>query len=104
MLAKILLLEASKLADAFFQAGQAAIGVSGGCEVVLHAARRFAEIARNRDLVVWRADLENAFNRVDRKALWDAVTEDAPELIPYVTAACGAPTPLFVFGGQHNLQ
>lgn len=99
VLAKILLQEASKrLAGAFLQAGQAAIGVSGGCEAVLHAARRFAEIARNGDLVAWRADLENAFNRVDRKALWDAVTEDAPELIPYVTAAYGAPTLLFVWG------
>ena len=99
VLAKILLQEASKkLASAFLQAGQAAIGVSGGCEAVLHAARRFAELARHSDLVTWRVDLENAFNRVDRKTLWDAVQEEAPELLQYVSAAYGAPTLLFVWG------
>jgi hypothetical protein len=99
-LAKVLLQETSKrLGPKFLTAGQAAIGVAGGCEGVQHTARRFAQqvMANQIDAVAWKVDLTNAFNMVERKAMWECVQEDAPELIPYFVAAYGSATDLFVW-------
>jgi len=44
---------------------QLGIGVSGGCERALHVIQ--AHLACKPDAVVLRLDLENAFNRIDRR-------------------------------------
>jgi len=55
-------------------------GTSGGTEIAIHAPRRL--LRENERFVVEKLDISNAYNCVDRMAIYDALVAHCPELIP----------------------
>lgn len=75
---------------------QLAVGVSGGVEALVHAVR--SALAADSDTALLTVDMANAFNEVDRSALFTAVQKYVPALLPYVQWSYGAPTDLHIVG------
>ncbi len=75
---------------------QVGVGMRGGVEAVAHAIQ--TALDSNPEYVVLSVDMENAFNTVDRTAVFLAVKEHAPSLLPVVQWAYGQPTNLHVLG------
>src|SRR5215470_5111097 len=67
-----------KLAD-YFRPLQLGVAVSGSCEAVVHATRRFMENMADDDVIV-KLDFSNAFNSVGRNAVLHAVSTKLPEI------------------------
>ncbi len=84
----------SAAASALQPFGQVGVGVSGGLEGLVHAARAMA--AQPPDgCVGLKIDLKNAFNSVHRAPLLDVVSRELPQLLPYAKAAYGTESHLF---------
>ena len=79
---------------------QLGVGVSGGAEAVAHAVQ--AALAADPEAVVLSMDFRNAFNCLDRTKLLAAVKADAPQLLPFVQWAYGAPSDLHVVGAPED--
>jgi hypothetical protein len=75
---------------------QLAVGVSGGVEALAHAVR--SALATDSDAALLTVDMANAFNTVDRSALFEAVQKHVPALLAYVQWSYGAPTDLHIIG------
>ena len=75
---------------------QMAVGVSGGLDAVVHALR--AALAKDPEAALLTVDQANAFNSVSRAAVFEAVRERVPELLPIVQWAYGAATNLHIVG------
>ena len=75
---------------------QLGVGVPGGTEAVGHAVR--AALAADPEAVLLTVDQANAFNSLDRSAVFAAVKERAPALLLFVQWAYGGPTALHVVG------
>jgi len=73
---------------------QLGVGVSGGTEALAHAVR--TALDADPLTVVISIDAANAFNSLDRSALFAAVRKRAPALLPVVTWAYGAATDLHI--------
>ena len=69
---------------------QVGVGVRGGCEAILHAARRVME--EPGDKLLLQADLVNAFNQADRGAALQEVADQFPELLPWVITSYSSPS------------
>ena len=48
---------------------QLGVGVSGGVEIVVHAATQFCMSISNPDNILLALDVRNAFNSIDRRAI-----------------------------------
>ena len=72
------------------------MGVSGGCEAAVHAARRFLDNMQDSWVLV-QLDFSNAFNSLHRRAILDAIATRAPQLYRYCNTAYAAPS-LLIFG------
>ena len=59
---------------------QLGVGVAGGCEAAIHAARRFITFM-DRDQVLVKLDFKNAFNSVHRDIMLDCVASKDPRVI-----------------------
>ena len=66
------------------------VGVKGGAEATVHAARRYLESIRDcPDKVMVKLDFKNAFNCIRRDRMLEAVAELAPEIYAFCNnAAC----------------
>ena len=73
---------------------QVGVGIRGGAESAILAARCFAAGAPE-DHVFVKVDVSNAFNTCSRAAILSAVTVAAPAIAAYAVAAYSAPTALF---------
>jgi hypothetical protein len=71
---------------------QVGVGVRGGCEAVVHAARQ--AVKNNPGKYMLQADLINAFNQGDRGAALHEVREHFPELLPWAVTSYSAPSHL----------
>jgi hypothetical protein len=80
---------------------QIGIGVSGGAEAAVHAARRFLESSEE-SVGLLKLDFVNAFNTVYRTAVVRAVEEHLPELLRLVHCAYGGKSTLLL--GEHILD
>ena len=58
---------------------QLGVGIAGGCEAAVHAARRFLNSSSSSDILV-KLDFSNAFNTLRRDAMLSAVFETIHEL------------------------
>ena len=74
---------------------QLGVGVPGGVEVAVHATR--AHALEHPDHVILRVDFRNAFNSVDRAAVFEATLEHAPALYHWVASCYSGPTTLFTW-------
>ena len=73
---------------------QLGVGVPGGAEAVGHAVQ--AVLAKDPEAALLTVDQANAFNSVSRSAVFEAVNEHVPALLPFVQWAYGAATNLLV--------
>lgn len=67
---------------------QLGVGVRGGAEAAVHAARRFAG-RMDVDQVLIKLDFKNAFNTLKREAILDAVHRQAPDIYNLCRLAYG---------------
>ena len=75
---------------------QLAVGVSGGVEALAHAVR--LALTADPEAALLTVDMANAFNTVNRSALFEAVQQRVPSLLAYVQWSYGAPTDLHIVG------
>ena len=73
------------------------VGVKGGAEAVVTAVRTALERGTG-GLCVLKVDLENAFNTIDRDAVFSAVQAVFPEMVAWFRFCYGAPAKLFCEG------
>ena len=84
--------------DAFFLPFQYGVGCKAGTERVVHMVRRVWRAKHSSgpggreapDFVLLKVDLENAFNKVSRNTMLEAVSAFAPELLAWVGFLYGA--------------
>jgi hypothetical protein len=97
---------ASKLANSmgitkimsYLSPRQVGVGVPGGCEAAIHAARRYLE-DMPQDKVLIKLDFANAFNSLHRWDMLMAVRERMPEIYPFVFASYSVSSSL-LFGSK----
>ena len=80
----------------YFVPLQVGVGVSGGCEAAIHAARRFLS-GMPEGWVMVKLDFSNTFNSLHRRAILEAIVSRAPDLYRYCHASYAAPSSL-IFG------
>ena len=61
---------------------QLGVGISGGCEAVIHSALRYLETLPP-DHVLVKLDFSNAFNSLHRLDMLNAIHDRLPDLYPY---------------------
>ena len=66
----------------FFAPIQLGVGVKGGCEAAIHAARRFCSTMQTEQILV-KLDFRNAFNSVHRETVLRAVAAHIPTLYAF---------------------
>lgn len=87
----------SEIGAALAQDGlQVGVGTRGGVEAVAHAV--VTALETDDQNVALAVDCQNAFNTLDRSAMFAAVKARMPELLPVVQWAYGAGTPLHIVG------
>ena len=85
----------SKLVS-YFSPRQLGVGIHGGCEAAVHAARRFLSTL-DEGSVLAKLDFSNAFNCIHRDAVLLAVHDKLPEIFNFCHLAY-AQSSLLVFG------
>ena len=76
---------------------QVGVGSRGGCEAIVHCARQWMCRHRgDRERLLLKIDMENAFNCVDRAAMLDAVRSTFPYLAPWVVSTYGEQSGLWM--------
>jgi hypothetical protein len=73
---------------------QLGVGVAGGCEAAVHAARRYLE-SMPEDHVLVKLDFSNAFNCLHRRDMLLSVQQHLPDIYAFCYAAYAHPTQLF---------
>ena len=72
---------------------QLGVGVRGGAEAIVHAARAFVASSSPYHALV-KLDFQNAFNAIRRDCLLESVAVYVPQILPYVLASYGSPSTL----------
>ena len=75
---------------------QLGVGVRGGCEAAVYAARSYLEGCSPGEGIL-KIDYKNAFNCVRWGVVLDAVAEHLPDLLPFVSSSYASPSRL-LFG------
>ena len=96
MIAKIACKATSNLAAKALAPIQLGVGVRGGSEIAVHAARSFLSTMSASDGMV-KLDFSNAFNCISRDAVIKAVAELIPSLTPLVNS-CYSQSAILDFG------
>src|SRR6267154_3688522 len=74
---------------------QLGVGISGGAEALVHAARRYLD-SKSSDRAFVKLDFTNAFNSLRRDAMLEAVVSNCPDLLPLASSAYGSPSHLWL--------
>ena len=81
-------------ASDLFQPLQLGVACSSGSEKIFHGLRKSIEDHwMEEDFVVFKIDIQNAFNLVSRQPVLDECAISFPELLPWVTWCYGTPPP-----------
>jgi hypothetical protein len=67
---------------AYLSPRQVGVGTPGGVEAAVHATRRFLE-TMDKDCILVKLDISNAFNSLCRARMMSAINELIPEIAPY---------------------
>ena len=81
---------------------QVGVGTRGGVDAVAHAVS--AALATDPQNILLSVDMANAFNTVSRDAVFTAVQERMPQLLPVVQWAYGTPSALHVVGAAEGTE
>jgi len=74
---------------------QAGVGVKGGAEALIHAARLYlANLPKDKAFI--KLDFENAFNSIRRDAVLEAVALHRPDLFAFANSAYGSSSELWI--------
>ena len=80
----------------YLQDFQFGVGVSGGCEAILHSVNRLIEARGNElGLFMLLVDFKNAFNLVDRSVLLQETRVQCPSIPPWVEFCYSKPARLY---------
>jgi Reverse transcriptase (RNA-dependent DNA polymerase) len=80
---------------------QLGVGVSGGVEIVVHAAQMFFEgMQEHANNVIVALDCKNAFNSVDRYAIRDEIEIHFPDMLPHYDWTYGNRSKLYDSTGR----
>jgi len=91
------------LPDYFLPHGQVGVGIPGGLEAAIHAVRHSLSVLGNdNSLALLKIDMKNAFNECNRTSFLDRVSEDFPEIAPWVHWCYSQPAELR-FGNRRIL-
>jgi len=74
---------------------QLGVGIRGGSEALVHAARRYLDL-KSADQAFVKLDFMNAFNSIRRDSMLEAVASCCPDLLPFATSAYGSPSHLWI--------
>ena len=92
-LASVVSEEARSLLEPF----QVGVGTPGGCEAVVHVARKWLAVhAADPVRIMVQLDLANAFNTLERREILAATRDLLPSLTPWVDCTYGDSAPLFI--------
>jgi len=84
------------------QPQQLVVGVSGGAEAAVHAARRLVSHLSAGPVVV-KLDFSNAFNCVRWDYILDSIATNIPEIYRLVYSSCSC-EPVLSFGGNEAIS
>lgn len=87
-----------KLPEFFIPLGQVGVAVRGGAEAAVHSVRQ--ALAKSAQNIVLKVDFENAFNAVDREALFAHLSDHFPELVRWFHFTYNDPAFLFSSGAR----
>ena len=88
-----------------FEPSQFGVACKAGAEKIVHSLRMYIEDNQlNRDFVVFKVDMLNAFNMVSRQAVLDECATFFPELLPRVLWCYGSHSSLWHPLGQVSSQ
>ena len=73
---------------------QLGVGVKGGAEAAVHAARSYLRHLRPGNVMV-KLDFRNAFNSIRRDRMLEATRSFTPDIYPFVHSSYSAPSSLF---------
>lgn len=80
---------------------QMGVGVSGGVEIVVHAAQAlFDKMENNKQDIIVALDCRNAFNSVNRMAIREQIIDRFPRLLHYFDWTYGEPGELYDGNGK----
>ena len=79
---------------------QVGVGPPGGTDTVAHALA--SALAEDPETVVISVDMAHAFNSIHRSAIFAAVQQSAPALLPMMQPAYGDETPLHIVGAPEG--
>jgi hypothetical protein len=89
--------EASKDFERIFKGRQLGVGVPTGTETIAHAVQDLVEQqAENDNMIIAQVDLKNAFNSFSRDVIFQAVKQQIPGILPWVTYCYGSHARLYV--------
>jgi len=74
------------------KARQVGFGIPGGVDLLFHTLKAYT--TSSADVVIATVDLSNAFNTVDRQAIYDTISQHCPELQRYFENAYSQPSNL----------
>ena len=94
---KLAAMYASSRLAGFLKPKQLGVGVPGGCEAVIHAARHFVQSSNSSPTpqILVKVDVCNTFNTTDRSAFLRQLLEHSPKVYPLLRQAYGFSIPLF---------
>ena len=81
---------------------QNGVGVPGGAECIAHMVR--TALDRDPEALLVSLDLQNAFNSVSWQAIFNAVAERAPSLMPFLKWVYGGASHIFVRGAPDDAE
>eukprot|EP00731_Ephydatia_muelleri_P007578 Em0003g1826a len=92
-------------ASDLFQPLQLGVACSSGSEKIIHGLRKSIEdYWMEEDIVVFKIDMQNAFNLVSRQAVLDEYATSFPEILPSVTWCYGTRSLLWHQLGHYSLE
>ena len=102
LIAEVANLSAQISCRSLLMPAQLGVGVKGGCEALIHSARRFVA-GRGVEKAFIKLDFSNAFNSVRRDSVLEAVALHRPDLRDFVCSSYGSPSSLW-FGESRILS
>ena len=88
---------ATALLAQVFKPKQLGVGVKGGCEAAIHAAREFIQSSTSNPSfqILIKVDVSNAFNSIHRTSFLNQILQNCPAIYPLMRQAYGFSSPLF---------
>ena len=95
MAGKMLMCKVNGKCETLLRPQQLGVGTPKGAEAAVHAIRAYVKSPENKNKVLLKIDMKNAFNQVRRDVILKLVKEHTPEIFQYVYQCYSQTTSLF---------